>query len=107
MIAAGPDVARVGEINSAYLTIMDLAPTFLEVAGAEYPRDGSAAGKMLEVNTYAGEPHCFAFYGQPPQAPRPAVALQAFRDADAFFRQHLAPQPTPIAAGSVEQVPIE
>ncbi len=37
MIAAGPGVARRGVIDSTYLTVMDIAPTFLEIAGATYP----------------------------------------------------------------------
>jgi arylsulfatase len=40
-IMAGPSVARVGAIDSTYVTVMDLAPTFLEIAGAQYPDDGS------------------------------------------------------------------
>lgn len=36
-IAAGPGVAGRGRIDPAYVTVMDLAPTFLEIAGAEYP----------------------------------------------------------------------
>jgi arylsulfatase len=41
MMAAGPGVQSGGMISSAYLTVMDLAPTFLEIAGARYPDDGS------------------------------------------------------------------
>ena len=41
MIVAGPGVQRRGEIHRSYTTVMDLAPTFLEIAGAEYPSDGS------------------------------------------------------------------
>ena len=37
MIMRGPGVARSGEINTSYLTVMDIAPTFLEIAGAKYP----------------------------------------------------------------------
>lgn len=37
MIIAGPGVAGVGRIRHEYLTVMDLAPTFLELAGAGYP----------------------------------------------------------------------
>jgi arylsulfatase len=48
MIAAGPPVARVREISSAYLTVMDLAPTFLELAGAVYPDDGSVEPMLGE-----------------------------------------------------------
>jgi len=41
MIVAGPGVAVRGAINRAYVTVMDLAPTFIEIAGAAYPDDGS------------------------------------------------------------------
>ncbi|HSJ16349.1 MAG TPA: arylsulfatase [Longimicrobiales bacterium] len=41
MIIAGPGVARPGSISRAYVTVMDLAPTFLELGGASYPDDGS------------------------------------------------------------------
>jgi arylsulfatase A-like enzyme len=41
LILTGPGVARRGEISHTYMTVMDLAPTFLEVAGASYPTDGS------------------------------------------------------------------
>lgn len=52
-----------------------------------------AAGKSLEVITYPGEPHCFAFYGSGPRTPRPAMALKAFQDTDAFFRRNLNTKP--------------
>jgi arylsulfatase len=48
MIVAGPVVASRGRIDSAYLTVMDLAPTFLELAGAEYPADGSVEPMLGE-----------------------------------------------------------
>jgi arylsulfatase len=41
MIIAGAGVAARGVISPTYLTVMDLAPTFLEIAGAKYPDDGS------------------------------------------------------------------
>lgn len=39
MIAAGPGVAFDGAIDATYVTVMDLAPTFLQIAGATYPAD--------------------------------------------------------------------
>lgn len=48
MIVTGPGVARGGAIDDAYLTVMDLAPTFLELAGAAYPSDGSVAPMLGE-----------------------------------------------------------
>ncbi len=47
MIIAGPGVAR-GTQSDAYLTVMDLAPTILELAEAEYPADGSVAPMIGE-----------------------------------------------------------
>jgi len=41
MIIAGKGVATAGLKSSAYLTVMDLAPTFLELAGVGYPSDGT------------------------------------------------------------------
>jgi arylsulfatase A-like enzyme len=41
MIVAGPGVRRAGEVTRAYATVMDVAPTLLELAGAPYPTDGS------------------------------------------------------------------
>jgi arylsulfatase len=41
MIIAGPGVASVGSKNSSYTTVMDLAPTFLELAGINYPSNDS------------------------------------------------------------------
>ncbi|MEJ2534412.1 MAG: arylsulfatase [Gammaproteobacteria bacterium] len=37
MIVSGPGVAGPGRTTRAYVTVMDLAPTFLELAGAAYP----------------------------------------------------------------------
>jgi len=39
MIVSGPGVGRPGSISDAYVTVMDLMPTFLEIAGAGYPAD--------------------------------------------------------------------
>jgi len=48
MIIAGPGVAARGAINTSYLTVMDLAPTFLQVGGATYPADGSVRPMLGE-----------------------------------------------------------
>ena len=39
MIVAGRGGARRGETTAVYTTVMDLMPTFLEIAGARYPDD--------------------------------------------------------------------
>jgi arylsulfatase len=55
MIIAGPGVAASGVIDSSYLTVMDLAPTFLEIAGAEYPDDERYAPMLGEsMNDFLG-----------------------------------------------------
>ena len=41
MIVAGYGIKESGARTAAYATVMDLAPSFLELAGAEYPSDGS------------------------------------------------------------------
>ncbi len=41
MIVSGTGVGRSGDIDPAYVTVMDIAPTLIEAAGAEYPDDGS------------------------------------------------------------------
>jgi len=51
MIIAGPGVAARDVIDSTYLTVMDLAPTFLEIGGAEYPDDGSVKAMLGESIT--------------------------------------------------------
>jgi dipeptidyl aminopeptidase/acylaminoacyl peptidase len=60
------------------------------------------AGKAVETITYPGEPHCFAFTGNQ----RPAAALKAFQDADAFCRRHLKTQPKALATSLVQPVPL-
>jgi hypothetical protein len=63
-----------------------------------------AANKTLEVITYPGEPHCFAFYGSGPRTPRPAAALKAFVDSDRFVRRYLRTQPKALESSLVKQV---
>jgi len=41
MIIAGKGVGKAGVKSSAYLTVMDLAPTFLELANVGYPTGGT------------------------------------------------------------------
>jgi len=66
-----------------------------------------AAGKSLKVSTYPGELHSFAFYDNAERTPRPAVALEAFGEIDAFFRQHVRTEPSPFDPSLVEHVPVE
>src|SRR5262249_30710694 len=64
-----------------------------------------AAGKTLEVKTYPGEPHSFAFRSTPAWTPRPAVARKAFEDVNDFLQKHLRTKPSPMDPGLVKQVP--
>ena len=48
LMIAGAGVAANGKIDSSYLTVMDLAPTFLDIAGAQYPDDGSVRPMLGE-----------------------------------------------------------
>jgi arylsulfatase len=57
MIIAGKGVAGSGSIAASYTTVMDLAPTFLELAGASYPDDGTVEPILGEsmVDFLAGD----------------------------------------------------
>lgn len=61
-----------------------------------------SAGKTLEVITYPGEPHCFAFSGNQ----RPAAAFKAFQDTNTFYLRHLKTKPKPLDTGQVKHVPL-
>jgi len=65
-----------------------------------------AMRKRLVVKTYEGEPHCFCFSGSRPQAPRPAVALKAFRDIAFFCERYVVKKPVPIDSSLVREIPI-
>ena len=63
-----------------------------------------AAGKTVELISYPGEPHCFCFYGSGVRSPRPAAALKAFHDIDAFCRGNVSVKPKPIDPSVVKTV---
>lgn len=53
MIISGKGVASTGKKTSTYLTVMDLAPTFLELAGVEYPESDSVQAPLGEsINAF-------------------------------------------------------
>ena len=62
-----------------------------------------SARKPLEVITYAGEPHCFA-YGAPPTSI--ASTIKAFQDMDAFVRRHITTQPKALERALVTELPL-
>ena len=57
MIVSGPGVAVGSRIDNTYVTVMDLAPTFLELANAKYPTDDSVEPMLGEsmVGLLSGE----------------------------------------------------
>lgn len=62
MLVTGPGVSGEDEISHTYLTVMDLAPTFLELAGASYPTSDSIRPMLGEslmplLSGDAGEAH--------------------------------------------------
>lgn len=48
MIISGAGVSAHGMIDRSYVTVMDIAPTLLQVAGATYPTDGSVQPMLGE-----------------------------------------------------------
>ena len=52
-----------------------------------------AAGKSLQILTFPGEMHSFAFYDNAERTPHPDVSLKAFQAIDTFFKAHLATPP--------------
>ena len=48
MIVSGVGVSSSDVIDRSYATVMDIAPTFIELAGADYPTDGSVMPMLGE-----------------------------------------------------------
>lgn len=88
--------AKIARIQSPILIVQGDVETLFAVndfnAAVLIPELQSAR-KALEVITYPGEPHCFAFGSRPASLASP---LKAFRDTDAFFRRYIVTQPKPI-----------
>jgi dipeptidyl aminopeptidase/acylaminoacyl peptidase len=97
---------KIGRIRSPILIVQgDPASRLNQFNATVFIPELRSAGKSVEVRTYPGEPHCFAFYGSLPRTPRPAAALKVFQDVDAFFRRYLHTKPKPIDAKLVHQEP--
>lgn len=62
------------------------------------------AEKQVEVTLYPGQPHGF-YNGQVTRTRSPEAVLKCFADCNAFFKKHLATQPTPLGESLVKQVP--
>jgi dipeptidyl aminopeptidase/acylaminoacyl peptidase len=99
---------KIAKIQSPILIVQGDVKTLLAVndfnAAVLIP-ELRAAGKSVQVITYPGEPHCFAFgFGGRPASSTSAV--KTFQDMDAFFLRHITTQPKPIDAALVSQVPV-
>ena len=98
--------AKIARIQSPILIVQGDVKTLLAVNdfnSAVLIPELQSARKALEVITYPGEPHCFAF-GAPPASV--ASAVKAFQDVDAFFRRHIATQPKPVDPRFVTHIPL-
>lgn len=60
MIISGPELENIGQINEAFLSVLDLAPTFYELAGITYPKIWNGE----EVQAPAGESLLPLLYGK-------------------------------------------
>jgi len=98
--------AKIDKIRSPILIVQGDQQRLNAFNAAVLIPELRAAGKTLEVITYPGEPHCFAFYGSGPRTPRPATALKAFLDTDRFVRRYLRTKPKPLKSNIVTHVPV-
>ena len=95
-IVSGPDFGEAQDVKTL-LAVNDFNAAVL----IPELRSGD---KALEVITYPGEPHCFAFgdYGPPSSS---ASTVKAFQDVDAFIRRHIATKPRAVDPALVTQTP--
>ena len=80
MIASGAGVAAAGAIDRNYLTVMDLAPTFIELAGATYPDEPS-------IRPMLGESMAGLLSGQADRVHDDDYVTTLYHRGRAFLRQ--------------------
>ena len=80
MIIAGSGMNLSLPISREYLTVMDLAPTFLEIAGASYPDDGS-------VEAMRGESMVSYFQDSSSQVHDEEYVVALYHGGRAYIRQ--------------------
>jgi dienelactone hydrolase len=98
--------ARVATINCPILIVQGEETSRLNVFNREtLIPELRAAKKTVDVRSYPGEPHSFAFYSTAARTPHPAVATRAFDDINGWLRRQLRTQPVPIDTRLVKQVP--
>ncbi len=79
MIIRGPGVSGRGVLEDAYVSITDIAPTLLEVAGATYPADG--------VRPMVGESFVDLLAGRSDRAHDDAYITAMYHGGRAFVRR--------------------
>jgi dipeptidyl aminopeptidase/acylaminoacyl peptidase len=101
--------AKIAKIQAPILIVQGDVKTPLAVndfnAAVLIPELRSA-GKTVEVITYPGMPHCFAFGPPGATAAMQASAAKAFQDMDVFFRRQLATEPKPVDPRLISHVPV-
>jgi dipeptidyl aminopeptidase/acylaminoacyl peptidase len=96
--------AKIERISSPMLIIQsDQEPTLVRFNNEVFIPELRAAGKNLEVKSFTGEPHCFAFNGQAAQPPNVVKALE---DAEVFVRRHVNTEPKAVDSNLVRRVPL-
>jgi arylsulfatase len=80
MIVTGPGVASRSGKTPVYLTVMDLAPTFLSLAGAQYPTGG-------DIQAMLGESAAAFLGGRAEAVHDDAYVTTLFHQNRAFIRQ--------------------
>jgi dipeptidyl aminopeptidase/acylaminoacyl peptidase len=93
---------KIERIQSPMLIIQsDQEPTLTRFNNEVFIPELRSGGKNLEVRSFTGEPHCFAFNGQ---AAQPANVIKAVEDAELFVRRHVKTQPKAIESSLVRRV---
>lgn len=106
--ATSPNLEKLRRLQAPILLVRgDQTPNINDFNREVFIPALRSEGKSLEVLTYPGEMHSFAFYNNAERTPRPAVALEAFEAMDAFFRERLATQPVPLDPALVGHVSAE
>jgi len=94
--------AKIERISSPMLILQsDQEPTLARFNNEVFIPELRAAGKNLDVKSFTGEPHCFAFNGQ---AAQPANVIKALEDAELFVGRHVNTKPKAVDASLVRRV---
>lgn len=102
------DTSKIAAIEAPILLLRgDQTPSINEFNRDAFIPALEADEKQLVVRTYPGQLHSFAFYDNEERTPDAFVSLQAFRDIDRFFREHLEVQPQALNDALVDHEPVQ